>query len=144
MSHGLLLLVGFLSSFHCVGMCGPLILGYTAKTATNGHKTHHQHLLYGIGKTLSYTSIATLFGAFGSIIAFTPYTQGAVGIVAGLFLFLFGLHMLNVFPALNHFQIKPTAFLTRFKRVIFLPCKEAYNLKLFYSLCACAHDLGSC
>ena len=114
MSHGLLLLVGFLSSFHCVGMCGPLILGYTAKTAANGHKTHHPHLLYGIGKTLSYTSIGALFGAFGSIIAFTPYTQGAVGIAAGLFLFLFGLHILNVFPALNHFQIKPPAFLTRF------------------------------
>jgi len=114
MSYGLLLLIGFLTSFHCVGMCGPLILGYTAKTAANGNKTHHPHLLYGIGKTLSYTSIGAMFGAFGSIIAFTPYTQGAVGVAAGIFLFLFGLHMLNVFPALNHFQFKPPAFLTRF------------------------------
>lgn len=114
MSYGLLLLIGFLTSFHCVGMCGPLILGYTAKNTADSNRTHHPHLLYGIGKTLSYTSIGALFGAFGSIIAFTPYTQGAVGIAAGLFLFLFGLHMLEVFPALNHFQIKPPAFLMRF------------------------------
>jgi sulfite exporter TauE/SafE len=114
MNYGLLLLIGFLTSFHCVGMCGPLILGYTAKNTADSNRTHHPHLLYGIGKTLSYTSIGALFGAFGSIIAFTPATQGAIGVAAGLFLFLFGLHMLEVFPALNRFQFKPPAFLMRF------------------------------
>jgi len=114
MGYGLLLLIGFLTSFHCVGMCGPLILGYTAKNTADSNRTHHPHLLYGIGKTLSYTSIGALFGAFGSIIAFTPATQGAIGVAAGLFLFLFGLHMLEVFPILNRFQFKPPAFLMRF------------------------------
>jgi uncharacterized protein len=114
MSYGLLLLIGFLTSFHCVGMCGPLILGYAAKNATVSNRTHHPHLLYGIGKTLSYTTIGALFGAFGSIIAFTPATQGMVGIAAGVFLFLFGLHMLNIIPALKHFEFKPPAFLMRF------------------------------
>jgi sulfite exporter TauE/SafE len=114
MSYGLLILIGFLTSFHCVGMCGPLILGYTAKSASSGHKSYGTHLLYGIGKTLSYTLIGALFGAFGSIVAFTPYTQGAVGVAAGIFLMLFGLHMLEVFPALSHFQIKAPGFLMRF------------------------------
>ena len=114
MSYGLLILIGFLTSFHCVGMCGPLILGYTAKSATNGHKSYGTHFLYGIGKTLSYTLIGALFGAFGSVVAFTPYTQGAVGVAAGIFLILFGLHMLEVFPALSHFQIKTPAFVMRF------------------------------
>lgn len=114
MSYGLLILIGFLTSFHCVGMCGPLILGYTAKSATNGHKSYATHLLYGIGKTLSYTSIGALFGAFGSIVAFTPYTQGAVGVAAGVFLVLFGLHMLGVFPSLSRFQFKAPKFLMRF------------------------------
>jgi sulfite exporter TauE/SafE len=114
MSYGLLILIGFLTSFHCVGMCGPLILGYTAKSASSGHKSYGTHLLYGIGKTLSYTFIGALFGAFGSIVAFTPYTQGAVGVAAGIFLMLFGLHMLEAFPALSHFQIKAPGFLMRF------------------------------
>lgn len=111
---GLLMLVGFLTSFHCVGMCGPLILGYTAKNASAGQHSHTAHFLYGIGKTISYTCIGALFGAFGSIVAFTPYTQGAVGMAAGFFLILFGLHMLDIFPALRHFQFKMPGFLMRF------------------------------
>lgn len=114
MSYGLLILIGFLTSFHCVGMCGPLILGYTAKSATGGHKSYATHILYGIGKTISYTLIGALFGAFGSVVAFTPYTQGAVGVAAGIFLMLFGLHMLEVFPALSHFQFKAPKFVMRF------------------------------
>jgi len=114
MSYGLLILIGFLTSFHCVGMCGPLILGYTAKSASNGYKSYGTHFLYGIGKTLSYTFIGALFGAFGSVVAFTPYAQGAVGVAAGVFLILFGLHMLEVFPALSHFQLKTPGFLMRF------------------------------
>lgn len=114
MSYGLLILVGFLTSFHCVGMCGPLIVGYTAKQAASGHKSYGTHLLYGVGKTLSYTLIGGLFGEFGSVIAFTPFTQGMVGLAAGLFLILFGLHMLDVFPSLSHFQFKAPAFLLRF------------------------------
>ena len=114
MSYGLLLLIGFLTSFHCVGMCGPLILGYVAKSATQGHKSYGAHLLYGLGKTLSYTVIGAMFGAFGAIVAFTPYAQGAVGAAAGIFLILFGLHMLEVFPALSHFQFKTPKFVMRF------------------------------
>jgi sulfite exporter TauE/SafE len=114
MSYGLLTLIGFLTSFHCVGMCGPLILGYTAKSATNGQKSYGTHFLYGIGKTLSYTLIGALFGALGSVVAFTPYAQGAVGVAAGVFLILFGLHMLDVFPELSHFHIRTPKFVMRF------------------------------
>lgn len=113
-SYGLLFLIGFLTSFHCVGMCGPLILGYVAKSATKGHKSYGTHLLYGIGKTVSYTFIGALFGAFGAVVAFTPFTQGMVGIAAGFFLILFGLHMLEVFPTLSHFQLRVPAFVMRF------------------------------
>jgi uncharacterized protein len=113
-NYGLLVLIGFLTSFHCVGMCGPLILGYATKNATQGHSSHIAHLLYGVGKTISYTLIGGLFGLFGAVVAFTPYTQGMVGIAAGLFLFLFGLHMLQVFPALNQFHIKTPMFIIRF------------------------------
>jgi len=114
MSYGLLTLIGFLTSFHCVGMCGPLILSYVAKSATKGQKSYGAHFLYGIGKTLSYTLIGALLGAFGAVVAFTPYAQGAIGVAAGGFLILFGLHMLGVFPALSHFQIRTPAFVMRF------------------------------
>lgn len=113
MSYGLLLLVGFLTSFHCVGMCGPLIVGYTASEASAGVFHRWTHLQYAAGKTLAYSLIGALLGAFGSVIAFTPQTQGLVGVAAGVFLLLFGLHMLNAFSALSHFQLKPPAFVMR-------------------------------
>ncbi|BBL59853.1 sulfite exporter TauE/SafE family protein [Methylomonas koyamae] len=114
LNFGLLFLIGFLTSFHCVGMCGPLILGYIAKNAKAGQHSHTAHLLYGVGKTLSYSTIGALFGAFGAIVAFTPFTQGAIGMAAGFFLVLFGIHMLEIFPALHHFQFKTPGFVMRF------------------------------
>lgn len=114
MSYGLLFTVGLLTGFHCVGMCGPLIIGYTAKGAAVGRPTYTSHLLYGTGKTLSYTLIGAAFGGLGSIISFTPLVRGVVGIAAGIFLMLFGLHMLHIWPALNRFQFKTPRFLTRF------------------------------
>jgi uncharacterized protein len=114
LNFGLLLLIGFLTGFHCVGMCGPLILSYATKNARAGYQSHIAHLLYGLGKTVSYTTIGALFGAFGSILAFTPFIRGAVGVAAGVFLILFGLHMLEVFPALSHFQFRTPGFVMRF------------------------------
>jgi len=114
LSVGLLVLIGFLTGFHCVGMCGPLILSYATKNARAGYQSHVAHLLYGAGKTVSYTTIGALLGAFGSFVAFTPYTRGAVGMAAGVFLILFGLHMLEVFPVLSHFQFRTPGFVMRF------------------------------
>lgn len=102
LSYGLLFLVGLLSGFHCVGMCGGFVLGYTARNAALGrHSLAFSHLMYGIGKMFSYTAIGGMFGLLGSVIAFTPLLRGIAGVVAGSFLVLMGLSMLKVFPALR-------------------------------------------
>jgi len=72
------------------------------------------HLAYGLGKTLSYTIIGAIFGLLGSIIAFTPMMRGIAGIFAGLFLMLFGLKMLNIFPVLRKIQFKTPEFIQKF------------------------------
>jgi len=115
MSLGLLFTVGFLTGFHCVGMCGALVLSYATKsTATGGKLRFSGHLLYGLGKTISYTLIGAAFGLIGSIIAFTPLVRGMVGMAAGVFLVLFGLSLLNVLPGLRNFRIKTPPTLLRF------------------------------
>ncbi|MEI7867651.1 MAG: sulfite exporter TauE/SafE family protein [Candidatus Methylumidiphilus sp.] len=114
MSSGLLFVVGFLTGFHCVGMCGALVLGYATKSASTGKLRYSGHLLYGLGKTISYTAIGAGFGLMGSIIAFTPQVRGIVGMVAGVFLLLFGLSLLNVWPSLRNFRIKTPPALLRF------------------------------
>lgn len=112
MGYGLILALGLLTGFHCVGMCGGFVLSYTAADAKMGQSSHQSHLLYAAGKTLSYTVIGGIFGLLGAVIAFTPMLRGLAGIGAGIFLIIFGLNMLNVFPVLRKIQIKLPAALS--------------------------------
>ena len=113
MGYGLLFLVGLLTGFHCIAMCGGFVVSYTTKGTAEGKKPHQLHASYAIGKTLSYTAIGALFGLLGSIIAFTPATRGIAGIIAGLFLIIFGIKMLDIFPFLRRFQFGLPKFLNR-------------------------------
>jgi sulfite exporter TauE/SafE/copper chaperone CopZ len=114
MGYGLLFIVGLLTGFHCVSMCGGFVVSYTAKHAQEGTRSHKSHLMYGVGKTISYTVIGAAFGLLGSIIAFTPAMRGIAGVLAGLFLLLFGLKMLNIIPALRKIQFRTPKFVARF------------------------------
>ena len=113
LSLALLFIAGTLTGFHCAGMCGALVVGYTVKTAAEGGAKYLTHLYYGVGKTLSYTIIGGLFGALGSVISFTPFMRGFAGLAAGVFLLLFGLATLRVFAPLARFQLKTPGFLMR-------------------------------
>ena len=83
MSYGLLFIVGLLTGFHCIAMCGGFIIGFTAKGTQENKKTYQAPLLYGAGKLVSYTVIGAVFGWIGALIAFTPLIRGIVGITAG-------------------------------------------------------------
>jgi sulfite exporter TauE/SafE/copper chaperone CopZ len=104
MSLGLIFVLGLLTGFHCVGMCGGFVLSYTANDARMGRRSYLSHLLYATGKTLSYAVIGAAFGLLGAFVAFTPLLRGAAGIIAGLFLILFGLNMLGLFAPLRRFR----------------------------------------
>lgn len=115
MSYGLLFLVGLFTGFHCVGMCGGFVLGYTAQSAVRGRRRGIlPHLQYGLGKTLSYTLLGGAFGLLGSFIAFTPEIRGYAAAAAGVFLVLFGVNMLDWFPALHRIGLRMPGFLARF------------------------------
>ncbi len=114
LSYGLILMLGLLTGFHCVGMCGGFVLSYTADDARLGRSSHLSHGLYGLGKTLSYTLIGATFGLLGAIVTFTPLLRGFAAVSAGIFLIIFGLNMLNVFPALRRIRFKLPANVARF------------------------------
>ncbi len=113
MGYGLLFLVGLLTGFHCIAMCGGFVVSYTAKNAKEGKKAHTAHLAYGSGKLISYTIIGAAFGLLGAIIAFTPAIRGFAGIIAGIFLVVFGLSMLGV-GFLRKIRIPMPKFVSRF------------------------------
>ncbi|MGZ8972591.1 urease accessory protein UreH domain-containing protein [Methylomagnum sp.] len=117
MSYGLLFLVGLLTGFHCVGMCGGFVVGYTAREAALGRGRRRlvlPHALYGFAKVLSYTLIGGAFGLLGSVIAFTPEIRGYAAAGAGAFLVLFGINMLDWFPALHRIGLHMPRWLSRF------------------------------
>ncbi|QSA98951.1 sulfite exporter TauE/SafE family protein [Methylococcus sp. EFPC2] len=116
LSHGMIFLVGLLTGFHCVGMCGGLVIGYTVRT-TRDHGHHAMsHLAYALGKTISYTLLGAVFGYLGSLVTFTPQIRSITAVVAGIFLLLFGLNMLHLFPHIRLFGIRPPGFLSRYLR----------------------------
>lgn len=112
--YGILFLIGVLTSFHCIGMCGGFVLGYTAAGSGRGWAALPRHLAYGLGKTLSYTSFGALFGLLGAFLAFTPLLRGIVMAAAGIFLLLYGLSMLQAFAVLRRVHIRMPKVLHNF------------------------------
>ena len=100
--YGLIFLAGLFTGIHCVGMCGSFVLGYSAGCVTTGAAAAiGPHLLYGAGKTLSYALVGAAFGFAGSLFRITPLAAGLSLGIAGLFMLLYGLSMLNVLPPLK-------------------------------------------
>ncbi len=109
-----LFILGFLTGFHCIGMCGAFVLAYSKNLKGSGDLV--PHFLYGSGKTLSYTVIGAVFGAVGSFIAFTVEMRAAVALIAGAFLVIYGLNMLNIFPILRKLQLRIPSFIPKSER----------------------------
>ena len=101
----LLFLLGLLTGFHCVGMCGAFVLSYTADDAEAGRATYVSHGLYAAAKVLSYTLIGAGFGALGAFVSFTPLLRGVVGLCAGAFLIVYGLNVLGYLTPLRRFRL---------------------------------------
>jgi len=106
-----LLVLGFLTGFHCIGMCGGFVLSYAGRIKKQGDLM--PHLMYGAGKTISYTVLGAAFGLLGSAIAFTSELRGSIAVIAGLFLVLYGINMLNLLPFLRKFQLRLPSFMPK-------------------------------
>ncbi len=111
MSYGLLFIVGLLTGFHCIAMCGGFVIGITAEQTPEKSKTFQSPWLYGVGKIVSYTIIGAIFGWIGSIIAFTPTIRGIVGITAGVLLVLYGINLMNFIPWLRKLWLRQPGFI---------------------------------
>ena len=114
LSLDLIFVLGLLTGFHCVGMCGGFVLSYTADDASAGRSSYLSHALYAAGKALSYTFIGACFGLLGGFIAFTRLLRGVAGVLAGAFLIVFGLNMLGMFAPLRRFRLGLPAPLQNF------------------------------
>lgn len=105
MGYGVLFAVGLLTSLHCLAMCGGLNLSqciaYKEGRAGGKAASLKPSLLYNGGRVISYTIVGGIVGALGSVVSFSGVAKGIIAMVAGIFMVIMGLNMLNVFPWLR-------------------------------------------
>jgi sulfite exporter TauE/SafE len=65
------------------------------------------------GRVISYTLIGGVVGSIGSVVSFSGKAKGIVAILAGVFMVVMGLNMLNIFPWLRKFNPRMPKFLAR-------------------------------
>ena len=114
-SYAVLFIVGVLTSLHCVGMCGGIMLSQSlSKESRNRYEAIQPALLYNIGRVISYTILGGLIGALGSVFSLSIAAKAAVQIFAGVFMIIMGLNMAG-FSAFRKFQIRLPQFACKAK-----------------------------
>jgi sulfite exporter TauE/SafE/copper chaperone CopZ len=119
MGYGMLFVIGLFTSVHCLAMCGGICITQCAsKEHINPAKTSkfaalRPNLLYNVGRIISYTVLGGIVGALGSVVSFSGTMKGIVQILAGVFMVIMGLNMLNIFPWLRKFNPKIPKILSK-------------------------------
>ncbi|HAE43785.1 MAG TPA: heavy metal transporter [Clostridiales bacterium] len=112
MGYGVLFIIGLLTSVHCIGMCGGINLSQCALQPSISDKDKgrlsiiRSSFLYNSGRVASYTIIGGIVGALGSVVSFSGTARGAVQILAGVFMVIMGLNILNLFPSLRRLNMR--------------------------------------
>jgi sulfite exporter TauE/SafE/plastocyanin domain-containing protein/copper chaperone CopZ len=119
LGYGMLLVIGLLTSVHCVAMCGGLVLSQSVRVGEAarvegsplGTKTKGASfarllpgLLYNVGRVVSYTIVGAIVGGLGAAIGFSDTAKGAITALAGLFMLWLGLKMMGLVPELPRFS----------------------------------------
>ena len=104
----LFLSTGFTVGFgHCIGMCGPLVVSLSLNI--KGKSIALPHLLYNIGRVLTYAVLGGIMGATGSftgMISYIAEIQKGVMIFAGMLIVAMGLVMSGWVPSVGVFMDK--------------------------------------
>jgi sulfite exporter TauE/SafE/plastocyanin domain-containing protein/copper chaperone CopZ len=93
-SYIVLFIIGMLTSIHCVGMCGGIMLSQSIlKKDESKFQAIRPAILYNAGRVSAYTLIGGLVGALGSVLSLSLTVKSAMQIFAGIFMVILGLNM---------------------------------------------------
>jgi uncharacterized protein len=110
------LLLGLLSSFHCVGMCGPLAMALPVRHLPRA-KQLFASTLYHTGRVITYTLAGALFGLAGRgvyMAGFQQWFSMSIGMVLLLTALLYGIFHWSYMPSwLHSFYLKIQQLMTR-------------------------------
>ncbi len=88
------LILGLLTGFHCIGMCGPIAIALPLNQKSWGTRIFSA-LIYNFGRTLTYASLGLVFGILGSGFSLAGF-QRWISIAMGAFMIA-----TVVFPQVN-------------------------------------------
>ncbi|MCH7409218.1 sulfite exporter TauE/SafE family protein [Belliella sp. DSM 111904] len=78
-------ILGFLGSFHCLGMCGPIALAISAK---DNSPFLRNKIIYNLGRTLTYSVLGVLLGMIGFSLALAGIQQWISVLMGALILLM--------------------------------------------------------
>ena len=101
MGYGALVVVGMLTSLHCVAMCGGINLSVCLSLGSGGTRLGalKPSLLYNLGRVAGYAIVGAVLGAIGAQIAISDQVRGAIELAAAVLLLAFGLSLIGVVPS---------------------------------------------
>jgi sulfite exporter TauE/SafE len=114
-SLSLLFVLGILTSFHCIGMCGGIAVSQTIRNeASNETSKPHAWIvpsvLYNSGRVIAYTLVGGIVGGLGQVVSFSGIWKGVVPILGGVFMMIMGVNLLGIFPALRRLNLRMPYF----------------------------------
>jgi uncharacterized protein len=106
------LLIGFLGSLHCLGMCGPLVMAYSLHLPPNGApgesaspplwmKGLSHHVAFHLGRVFIYGMLGALAAGLAHLAGFSQALAGLRGwatLGGGTLMILLGLVLLKILP----------------------------------------------
>lgn len=118
--------IGFLGSFHCVGMCGPIALAIPVKENT-WYNRLFSSLLYNLGRMFMYFLLGLVFGSLGQGFALAGW-QNVLSVSLGI-LILGGLFLPKFFSLSGK-----TGFLFRFIEKVKQGIRRLFGIHSFGAL----------
>ena len=109
---------------HCIGMCGGFVVAYsTAKIDPDRTKSFQSlaHVLYSIGRVVSYMVIGAVFGYLGSAINFSLGAKGILFIVIGILMVIIAFSLsgkIRFLTVIEHSIVQTPLFKKLFQSVI--------------------------
>lgn len=91
-----LFVIGVLTSFHCIAMCGGINLSQSAGAAKKNQSVLKSNMAYQMGRLISYSLLGGVIGAVGKAVSLNQQVKGLITIAAGMWMLAMAFHILGV------------------------------------------------
>ncbi len=95
-SYFMLFVIGILTSFHCVAMCGGINVTQCLANKNSKTSSISPNLNYNLGRVTSYTILGGFVGAIGSVFTLSISSTAVLYVIVGVFMVLMGINLYGI------------------------------------------------